>query len=185
MTKRSLPTFLRSLLQSPKAVKKKWTARQLSVETLEDRTLLDATLQPVTLANGSSALLSAAAGSSSNASVSADGRYVAYESTATNLVANQNSGAITSNVFLFDRQTQTTSLVSFAASDSTAATGGNGGSFSAILSSNGRYLYYLSFASNLVAGETNPAKTENLYVYDTVAKTNRLVSVHAGLTSQA
>src|SRR5262245_53259906 len=73
------------------------------LERLEDRTLLDSTLQVITVASTALPVASAAAGNSNNASVSADGRYVAYESTANNLVANQSSTAIHSNIFLFDR----------------------------------------------------------------------------------
>jgi sugar lactone lactonase YvrE len=157
--------------------------RRLAVEVLEDRTLLNATLQVITVPSVPAPSVSAAAGSSNNASVSADGRYVAYESTATNLVANQASGPITSNVFLFDRSTQATTLVSHDAGSAT--TGGNADSFSAVLSGNGRYVYYLSRATDLVSGESNPVGSEDLYVYDTVAGTNRLVSSRAGNPSQA
>jgi sugar lactone lactonase YvrE/Tol biopolymer transport system component len=158
-------------------------ARPLALEALEDRTLLDATLQAITLASVAPPSVAAAAGSSADASVSADGRYVAYESTATNLVADQASGAITSNVFLFDRLNQTTTLVSQDAANPKA--GGNADSFSAVLSSNGHFLYYLSRATDLVSGVSDPAGTENLYVYDTTAKTTRLVTSHAGNPSQA
>jgi sugar lactone lactonase YvrE/Tol biopolymer transport system component len=158
-------------------------ARPLAVELLEDRTLLDATLQAITLASVAPPSVSAAAGSSAAASVSADGRYVAYESTATNLVANQASGAITRNIFLFDRQSQTTTLVSHDAAN--PAAGGNADSLSAVLSGNGSFLYYLSRATDLVTGETDPAGTENLYVYDTAAGTTRLVTGHLGSATQA
>jgi Tol biopolymer transport system component len=147
---------------------------------LEDRTLLDATLQAITLASVAPPSVAAAAGSSNDASVSADGRYVAYESTATNLVANQASGAITSNVFLFDRLNQATTLVSHDAAN--PAAGGNADSFSAVLSSNGHFLYYLSRATDL-AGDTGPA-TENLYVYDTTRGTTQLVTASSAAPGQ-
>ncbi len=54
-------------------------------------------------------------------SISADGRYVAYKSEATNLVPGDTNGQ---DVFVFDRQTNTTARVSVA-SDGTA---GNAGS---------------------------------------------------------
>src|SRR5262249_32956799 len=65
---------------------------------------------------------------SSGAAISADGRYVAYESQATNLVAGfvDNNGGFDRDIFLRDRQTGTTTLVSAAVSSTTA--GGNGGS---------------------------------------------------------
>jgi sugar lactone lactonase YvrE len=124
-----------------------------------------------------------AAGSSNNASVSLDGRLVAYESTATNLVSGQsNSGGITSNIFLLDRVDQITTLVSRAAGSPTP-TGGNDDSFSAVISSNGRFVYYLSFATNLVSGQSGPG-TENLFAYDTITGTTRLVTNQAGSSTQ-
>src|SRR6266446_4591249 len=155
----------------------------LTLAQLQPRCLLASTLHAISLPAANLPSSDTAAGVSSNPSVSADGRYVAYESTAPNLVANQTSAAITSNVFLFDRSNQTTTLVSQAAG-ATVPTGGDVDSIDAVLSSNGRYLYYLSDANNLVVGQSGPA-TENLFVYDTVAKTTRLVSSHFGTTSQA
>src|SRR5438067_396545 len=73
--------------------RRKRRARAVAVELLEDRTLLDATLQAITVATVAPPSVSAAAGSSADASVSADGRYVAYESTATNLIPGQQRGA--------------------------------------------------------------------------------------------
>jgi hypothetical protein len=160
---------------------KKRRARPLFVEWLEDRTLLDATLQAITLASVAPPSTSAAAGSSAYVTVSADGRYVAYESTAPNLVAGQSGGAITRNVFLLDRQTGTAALVSHDAANATL--GGNADSFSAVLSANGHDLYYLSRATDLVSGGTGPA-TENLYVYDTVAGTTRLVTANFAAPGQ-
>ena len=156
--------------------------RPLVLEELEARCLLASTLQAISLPAANAPSSDTAAGVSSNPSVSADGRYVAYESTAPNLVANQTNAAITSNVFLFDRTLQTTLLVSQAAG-APIPTGGDADSFDPVLSSNGRYVYYLSFANNLVAGQSGPA-TENLFVYDTVAQTTRLVTSHFGTTSQ-
>src|SRR3954452_19124914 len=70
----------------------------LHLEVLEERTLLSSTLQAITLANAALPTASAAAGISNNASVSSDGRFVAFESTADNLVTGQQSAAITDNL---------------------------------------------------------------------------------------
>lgn len=79
-------------------------------------------------------------------SLSADGRYVTFESDATNLVPNAPRG-----VFVHDLVTGITKLVSVAADGS----GGNGGSSDATLSPDGRYIAFGSAASNLVSGDTN------------------------------
>jgi Tol biopolymer transport system component len=83
-------------------------------------------------------------------SISADGRFVAFDSQASNLVANDTNGR--SDVFVHDRQTGETSRVSVR-SDGTQGTGGN--SYIPRLSADGRYVAFYSEAPNLVAGDTN------------------------------
>ena len=81
--------------------------------------------------------------------ISGDGRYVAYSSTATNLVAGDTNGK--SDVFLYDRNFGTTTRV-------TVGTGGaqaNGDSLFPALSADGTVVGFTSFASNLVPGDTN------------------------------
>jgi Tol biopolymer transport system component len=102
-------------------------------------------------------------------SISADGRYVAFSSDASNLVSDDTNNA--GDIFVYNRQTNTTSLVSVGDS----GTQGNGSSFSPSLSADGRYVAFVSDASNLVSGDTNGAP--DIFVYDTVANTTRLVSV--------
>ncbi len=84
-------------------------------------------------------------------SVSADGRYVAFDSSATNLVAGDTNGW--PDVFLRDRQLGTTERVSI----SSGAGQGNFDSDSAVVSADGRYVVFESFASTLVGGDTNGA----------------------------
>ena len=81
--------------------------------------------------------------------ISGDGRYVVFESEATNLVPGDTNE--TMDVFLRDRQTKQTKCVSVA-SDGTQA---NGESESLAISEDGRYVTFASAASNLIAGDTN------------------------------
>ena len=76
-----------------------------------------------------------------------DGRFVAFESYASNLVPN--SEFHHPNVFVHDRRTGTTELVSAAADGSTA------GGKQVSISADGRYVAFTSGASNLVPGDTN------------------------------
>jgi hypothetical protein len=85
------------------------------------------------------------------ASISADGRYVAFYSGASNLVPGDTNGA--GDVFVHDRQTGQTSRVSVA-SDGMQ---GNSGSLAPSISADGRYVAFHSIASNLVPGDTNGA----------------------------
>ena len=103
------------------------------------------------------------------ASISSDGRYVAFESLATNLVAGDTNG--TSDVFVHDRQTGATERVSL----DSAGNEGNSVSFDPSISSDGRYVAFESPASNLVAGDTNG--TFDVFVHDRQIGATERVSV--------
>jgi Tol biopolymer transport system component len=91
-------------------------------------------------------------GDSRTPSISADGRFVAFASDATNLVRDDTNG--TYDIFIHDRLTGETSRVSVA-SDGMQANSGNFGSHYPFLTADGRFVTFGSFASNLVAGDTN------------------------------
>jgi Tol biopolymer transport system component len=86
-----------------------------------------------------------------NATVSADGRYVAFRSLASNLAPGDTNGFV--DVFVRDRQTNTTTRVSVAADGSQA----NNTSFDPTISADGRYVAFTGEATNLVPGDTNNA----------------------------
>ncbi|MEP7300749.1 MAG: hypothetical protein ABI699_04415, partial [Caldimonas sp.] len=88
-------------------------------------------------------------GFSGNASLSADGRYVAFESRASNLVAGDDAGL--GDIFVKDLQTGAVQRVS---TDSAGAQA-NGASSKASFSADGRYVVFGSDASNLVPDDTN------------------------------
>lgn len=88
--------------------------------------------------------------SSLEASISADGRYVAFYSYASNLVSDDTNGS-TMDVFVHDRQSGTTTR----ASVSSTGVQGNSGSRCPYISPDGRYVAFTSGASNLVPGDTN------------------------------
>jgi flagellin-like hook-associated protein FlgL len=96
--------------------------------------------------------IQATGGDSDDPTISADGRYVTFESDATNLVAGDTNAA--TDVFVHDRQTGQTTRVSVDSS----STQGNDRSFDAAISADGRYVAFESDATNLVAGDTNAAK---------------------------
>jgi Tol biopolymer transport system component len=104
-----------------------------------------------------------------NPSISADGRYVAFESMATNLVAGDTTLGIR-NIFVRDRQTGTTFLVS----KSSAGVEGDSHSYSPVLSEDGRYVAFHSEATNLVSGDINANK--DIFVRDRQTGTTTLVS---------
>jgi Tol biopolymer transport system component len=104
--------------------------------------------------------------------ISVDGRYVVYESGATNLVAGITNGR--SDIFFHDRQNGTVERVSVA-SDGTE---GNENSFYASISMDGRYVFFSSYASNLVDDDTNDE--DDTFVYDRQTDTLKRVSVDSG-----
>jgi WD40-like Beta Propeller Repeat len=107
--------------------------------------------------------------SSSNASLSDDGRYVAFNSLATNLVAGDTNG--TTDVFIHDLQTGTTFRVSVDSSGNE----GNGASGDPMISADGGHVTFASFASNLVAADTNGF--EDVFVHDLSTGVTSIASI--------
>jgi Tol biopolymer transport system component len=106
---------------------------------------------------------------SAEPAISADGRYVAFVSKATNLVPGDTNRAF--DVFVRDRRNGTTRLVS--ASSSGAP--GNLRSGSPSISSDGRFVAFWSYSSNLVTGDTNDAV--DVFVRDLQTETTERVSI--------
>ena len=106
---------------------------------------------------------------SGDATLSADGRYVAFGSTASNLVPGDWNGS--QQVFVHDRQTGETRRVSV----NSAGEQGNSVSYASTLSADGRYVAFVSDSSNLVPGDTN--RREDVFVHDRQTGETRRVSV--------
>ncbi|MCY7382249.1 MAG: calcium-binding protein [Microcoleus sp. CAN_BIN18] len=106
-----------------------------------------------------------------NPSISADGRFVAFESNSTNLVAGDTNN--NSDIFVHDIQTNTTTGISV---DSTGNQG-NIGSFNPSISADGRFVAFDSLADNLVAADTN--STRDIFVRDIQTNTTTRVSVNS------
>jgi len=127
------------------------------------------------VSHAAGSLTTTANGSSESVALSADGRFVLYQSTATNLVAGQaDSNGAGYDAFVYDRQTQTTELVSRAASSSIAT--GNGASQPVALSMDGRFVLLRSVATNLVSGATDANASWDVFVYDRQTQAMELVS---------
>lgn len=99
----------------------------------------------------------------------ANGRMIAYYSEATNLVAGDVNGL--GDVFVRDRRSLETIRVSVASDGSEA----NGPSGEATMSENGRFVAFVSEATNLVAGDTNGLA--DVFVHDLKSGATRRVSV--------
>lgn len=129
------------------------------------RDTLNGTTSRVSVASGGTQ----SDGSSVRPQISSDGRYIAFESIATNLVPGDSNGA--SDIFVHDTQSGITSQISVASD----ATPGNLSSTLPSMSANGRYVIFKSQANNLVAGDSNGR--DDIFIRDTQAGTTGRVSV--------
>ena len=108
-------------------------------------------------------------GDSANPSISGDGRFVVFESTASNLVPGDNNNS--SDIFLHDRETHSTTRVSLS----------NGGqqadraSVTPVISSDGNVVAFISEATNIIPGGTNAIP--KIFTYDIPSGTSELISV--------
>jgi Tol biopolymer transport system component len=104
--------------------------------------------------------------------LSADGRRVAFESSASNLVVGDTN--VTSDVFVRNLETRVTRRVSVGSS----ARQGNGGSDSPAISADGQFVAFRSSASNLAAGDTN--RKDDVFVRNRKTGVTLRVSVGPG-----
>jgi len=111
----------------------------------------------------------AAGSGSARPSISADGKVVAFDSTAADL-APVTVGTGFSHVFVRDLVTKKTELVSV----NTSGGSGNGSSRAAATSADGHAIAFESTASDLVAGDTS---NQDVFVRDRTAGTTTLASV--------
>jgi len=102
--------------------------------------------------------------------ISADGRYVAFNSIATNLVPGD-TGLL--DVFVHDRVTGQTTRVSV----DSAGVEGNDNSIEPSISDDGRFVAFKTLASNLVLGDTNGIR--DLFVHDRVTGQTTRVNVNS------
>ena len=103
-------------------------------------------------------------GESANSSVSADGRYVVYDSYATNIIDGE-SNYSARGIFLYDVSTNRTVSVSHNAAGQQAA----GGSRNASISADGKWVVFQSDSKQLTADATTGFSTE-IYLYEVATR---------------
>jgi Tol biopolymer transport system component len=116
-------------------------------------------------------------GFSSTASISSDGRYVAFSSNATNLVPDDTNNM--EDVFVHDLKTGTTERISVSSTGQQT----NDNSESPAISGDGRYVGFVSLATNLVPGDTNGVV--DVFVHDRRTGITERVSVSSSGQQQA
>ncbi len=106
---------------------------------------------------------------SANAHISVDGRFVAFHSAASNLVADDTNNR--QDIFVYDRETKLMERVSVHSTGNQA----NHYSLNPSISGDGRYVTFMSSAENLVNNDDNDQV--DIFVHDRQEKTTPLVSV--------
>jgi dipeptidyl aminopeptidase/acylaminoacyl peptidase len=113
----------------------------------------------------------AANGPSRAVALSVDGNLVAFESNATNLVANDTNNV--SDIFVRDRDKGVVQRVSVATGGAQA----NGASVAPDISDDGRYVAFVSSATNIGSGEQGGTEPDgDVFVHDRTTGTTRLLS---------
>ncbi len=131
-----------------------------------------AAAQTTTRVSVSSAGAQANGLSSQRPAISADGRLVAFESDAANLVAGDTNASF--DVFVRNRETGQTTRVSI----SSMGEQGDSRSEAPAISADGRFVAFSSYASNLVTGDTN--NVPDVFVHDRQTGQTTRVSVSSG-----
>ena len=115
-------------------------------------------------------------GTNGNPSISCNGNYVAYSSSATNIVSGVSNSA--DNVYEYNRLTQANTLVSVSTSGAQATTSST--NVSANMSDDGRYVVFQSDASNLDSLTGNHgSQGPNAYLRDINGQTTQILSRNA------
>ncbi|MCP9495273.1 MAG: hypothetical protein MSG64_12575 [Pyrinomonadaceae bacterium MAG19_C2-C3] len=110
----------------------------------------------------------------SNSVISSDGRFIAFASAGNDLVAPNLNQFTQSNVYLRDRTARSTMLVSADANNTGA---GSSPSSEAVVGGDGRFVAFLSNATNLVTAEGDNSFNQNVFVRDSVANLTVQASV--------
>ena len=104
--------------------------------------------------------------------ISADGRFIAFQSQAQNLVPDGNPFLFVDQIYVHDRETGTTEIISV----NDAGQPGNSLNVQADISADGRFVVFSSFADNLVPGTQSGLQ---VYLRDRVAGTIERISEDA------
>ena len=129
-------------------------------------TTAQASFELISRTDGEPTVVTEPNGGVSNPSISANGRFVAFASDASNLVADDPNGKGT-DIFFYDRDTDAIELLT---------PGGNFDSLFPSISADGRFIAFESRASNLVAGDSGVVT--DIFLYDLDAGTLRSITAN-------
>lgn len=159
-------------------------AGQTDAGRTNDLFLYDRASGQITLLSRSATSPTAAAGGEpSEPSLSADGRWITFYSTANNMISGVTDTNNAEDVFLYDRSSGAMTLVSHASG--TSATAANLRSFPTVISADGSRIAFISPATNLAPLPTGSDGWWSLFVHERATGTNTYVGqmTRAGLPS--
>jgi uncharacterized repeat protein (TIGR01451 family) len=143
---------------------------------------LDAALNDTILVSRQSLTATQGNGDSSGPAMSADGRYIAFASAATNLDPTATDSNVSADIFRRDVQTGTTILISRIPASNTAASGGTSSS-GATISADGNCIAFTSNQTNLLSVAVPGGY--NVYLRNVVAGTTVLINRQNGVAGTA
>jgi Tol biopolymer transport system component len=118
------------------------------------------------------------------AAMSADGRFLVFASEELDLVPGQTDFNYSSDIFLFDRKSEKTTLVS--SRKGSPRTTGSGLSRVPTISADGSQIAFFSSAPDLVAGVRDLNSPDDLFLYSVAQRTNTVATLHApGMASRS
>lgn len=111
--------------------------------------------------------------------LSANGGYVVFHGSASNVVPGVVDSNGTTDVFLFSVNAKTNALVSASASSATTASGEKSGAVG--ISADGNRVLYYTYSTDVVAGISDVNDVEDAYVFDRLSGTTTLASRALGV----
>ncbi|HEY0514647.1 MAG TPA: hypothetical protein VGH73_22285 [Thermoanaerobaculia bacterium] len=154
----------------------RWIAFTLEGEEHEDVFLYDRGSGETRLVSHRSGSPQARAGGGSWMVMSADGRAVAFTSAATDLVAGQRDANGQDDLFVYDRDSGETSLVTHVPGSPSTAPADTGYLELWSVSAGGRFIAFASDSSHLVPGQTGASGGRQVFLYDRVSGSLALAS---------
>lgn len=128
---------------------------------------------PVSAVEGSNTASSNAFWSAGSPSISADGNFIAFQTSATDLKPGVTDDGFGSDIYLYNRSSRALTLVSGVNGGNTT---GNGSSSTPAISGDGRFVAFSTEASNLKPSVADNNGTTDIYVYNRLAPGLALVS---------
>lgn len=129
--------------------------------------------QVTLLSRSATSPATAVGGEPSEPSLSADGRWITFYSTANNMISGVTDTNNAEDVFLYDRNSGALTLVSHASGSATTAA--NLRSFPAVISANGNRVAFISPATNLASLPAGSDGWWSLFIHDRTTGTNTYV----------